>query len=204
MTKIKICGLTRREDVAAVNQWLPDYVGLVFCSSRRQVTPVQAALLKAGLDTRIKAVGVFVNEPIVTIVKLCNTGVIDLVQLHGDENAAYLRELKSHLDCPVIKAVRVQNVAQVQQAEQMPCDWLLLDTYQKGRYGGSGKMFDHALIPDLQKQFFLAGGLENSNIARVIEKCKPTGVDLSSGVETGGFKDEEKIRQIIQTVRNLR
>ncbi|MGI5823570.1 MAG: phosphoribosylanthranilate isomerase [Dethiobacteria bacterium] len=204
MTKIKICGLTRMEDVVAVNHWLPDYVGLVFCPSRRRVTPAQAALLKAGLDTRIKAVGVFVNEPIFTIVKLCNTGVIDLVQLHGDENEAYLRGLKSHLDCPVIKAVRVQSAAQVQQAEKMPCDWLLLDTYQKGRYGGGGKMFDHTLIPVLQKQFFLAGGLKNSNIARVIKKCKPAGVDLSSGVETGGFKDEEKIRQIIQTVRSLR
>jgi phosphoribosylanthranilate isomerase len=203
MTKIKICGLTRREDIETVNRWLPDYAGFVFAQSRRQVTPEQAALLKADLDPRIKAVGVFVNAPVSSIVKLCNTGVIDVVQLHGDESEAYIKELKEQIDSPVIKAVRVQSAEQVQQAEQLSCDLLLLDTYQKGEYGGSGQTFDHALIPDLQKRFFLAGGLENNNIARAIKRCKPYGVDISSGVETDGLKDEGKIKRIIQTVRSL-
>ncbi len=203
MTKIKICGLTRKEDIEAVNRWLPDYVGFVFCQSRRRVTPEQAALLKTDLNVRIKAVGVFVNESVPSIVKLCNTCVIDVVQLHGDESEAYIMELKDQIDCPVIKVVRVQSTEQVRQAEKLSCDLLLLDTYQKAEYGGSGKTFDHSMIPLLEKRFFLAGGLENSNIARVIEKYNPYGVDISSGVETDGIKDEDKIRQIVQTVRSL-
>ncbi len=203
MTKIKICGLTRKEDIAAVNRWLPDYAGFVFCQSRRRVTPERAVFLKADLDSRIQAVGVFINEPVYSIVELCNTCVIDVVQLHGDESEAYIRELKSRIDCPVIKAVRVRSAEQVRRAEQLSCDLLLLDTYQKTEYGGSGKTFDHSMIPLLEKRFFLAGGLKNDNISLIIEKYNPYGVDISSGVETDGLKDETKIRQIIQTVRSL-
>jgi phosphoribosylanthranilate isomerase len=203
MTKIKICGLTRQKDIASVNRWLPDYIGFVFCQSRRQVTPQQAGLLRAGLHAPIKAVGVFVNEPLVSVVKLCNSGVIELVQLHGDEDEAYISKLKKQINCPVMKAVRVQNMEQIRQAENLPCDVLLLDTYQKAQYGGSGKTFDYAMIPSLHKPFFLAGGLKNSNITQAIERCKPYGVDISSGVETDGFKDENKTRQMIQTVRSL-
>lgn len=203
MAKIKICGLTRKADIESVNRWLPDYTGFVFGPSCRRVTPEQAEILKAGLDFRIKAVGVFVNEPVLSIAKLCNAGVIDLVQLHGDESEEYIRELKEQTDCPVIKAVRVQNAEQVLQAEKLSCDSLLLDTYQKGQYGGSGKSFDYSIIPSLRKRFFLAGGLKDSNIVQVIKKYNPYGVDISSGVETDGIKDDDKIRQIIQTVRSL-
>ena len=203
MTKIKICGLTRKRDIESVNRWLPDYAGFVFSQSSRRVMPEQAGLLKAGLDPRIKAVGVFVNEPVCFIVKLCNAGVIDVVQLHGDESEEYVRELKHQTDCLIIKAVRVQSAEQVLRAEKLSCDFLLMDTYQKGQYGGSGKTFDYSMIPFLNKRFFLAGGLENSNIVQAIEKCRPYGVDLSSGVETDGIKDENKISQIIQKVRKL-
>ncbi len=203
MTKIKICGLTRRGEIKAVNRWRPDYVGFVFCESRRQVTRLQASMLKADLDSRIKATGVFVNEPILSIVELCHKGVIDVVQLHGDESQAYISELKTHIDCPVIKAVRVQSADQIRGAERLPCDWLLLDTYQNGRYGGTGKGFDYGMIPSLRKQFFLAGGLDYSNIELAIQQCNPYGVDISSGVETDGVKDRDKIRKIIQKVRNL-
>lgn len=203
MTKIKICGLTQKEDIESVNRWLPDYIGFVFSKSPRQVTPEQARLLQADLDPRIKAAGVFVNEPIFSIVELCTAGIIDLIQLHGDESESYITELKNQIDCPVIKAVRVQCAKQVRQAEKLSCDWLLLDTYQKGQYGGSGKIFDYAMIPFLQKRFLLAGGLKNCNIARAIKKCNPYGVDISSGVETNGLKDDNKIRQIIRTVRSL-
>ncbi len=186
-----------------MNRWLPDYIGFVFCESRRQVTPKQAGLLKAGLDDRIKAAGVFVNEPLNSIIQLCKNGIIDVVQLHGDESEAYIRELKEQIDCPVVKAVRVRSSEQIRQAENLSCDLLLLDTYQKGQYGGSGKTFDYALIPNLQKSFFLAGGLDNRNIAQAIRACHPYGVDISSGVETDGLKDDVKIRQIIQTIRSL-
>ena len=203
MTKIKICGLTRKEDIESINRWRPDYIGFVFCASRRQVTPEQAGFLKAGLDDRIKAAGIFVNEPVISIIELCNTGVIDVVQLHGDEDEAYIKTLKDQIECPVIKAVRMQSAGQVLQAEKLSCEFLLLDTYQKGQYGGSGKMFDYAMIPILQKRFFIAGGLNSSNIAQAIRACNPYGVDISSGVETNGIKDEGKIKEIIQTVRSL-
>jgi phosphoribosylanthranilate isomerase len=203
MTKIKICGLTRKEDIDSVNRWLPDYIGFVFCQSRRQVTPEQAGLLKSGLDNRIKVTGVFINESLNSIINLCRSGVIDIVQLHGDENETYIKELKDLIDCPVIKAIRVQSSNQILQAEKLSCDYLLLDTFQKGQYGGSGITFDYAIIPVLQQQFFLAGGLDCSNIAQAIRACNPYGVDISSGVETAGLKDENKIRQIIQTVRSL-
>lgn len=213
MTQIKICGLTRKEDIAAVNRWLPDYIGFVFAASRRQVTPKQADMLKSGLDHRIKAVGVFVNETVQSIVSLYKAGIIDAVQLHGDEDADFIASLQTLLNtdvaqkerpaCPVIKAVRVQSTQKILQAQDLPCHLLLLDTFQKGEYGGSGEVFDHSLIPPLAKPFFLAGGLDCCNIANVVRKYRPFGVDVSSGVETNGIKDEAKIRLLIETVRTL-
>ena len=202
MTKIKICGLTQKKDIESVNRWLPDFVGFVFCrGSRRQVTATQASFLKTELDSRIKAIGVFVNEPVDSIVKLYSSQVIDGVQLHGHESEDYIVELKKRIDCPIIKAVRVQSMEQILQAEKLSCDLLLLDTYQTGQYGGSGKTFDYAIIPILKKRFFLAGGLKNSNIAQAIQTCRPYGVDISSGVETDGRKGNDKIKQIIETIR---
>ncbi|MBK5253928.1 MAG: phosphoribosylanthranilate isomerase [Peptostreptococcaceae bacterium] len=203
MTQIKICGLTRIEDIDAVNRWLPNYIGFVFAKSRRQVTPNMAHYLKGRLDLRIKAVGVFINEPILSIVKLIEDGIIDIVQLHGDENEDYIKKLKQKTTCPIIKAVRVQTTEQILQAEQLSCDMLLLDSYKEGQYGGSGKNFDCSLIPHLQKPFLLAGGLKIENIEQMALKCKPFGVDISSGVETDGKKDENKIRQIIETISNI-
>jgi len=203
MIRIKICGLTREEDIAAVNRCLPDYIGFVFAESRRQVSPGQARLLKAKLDKRIKAVGVFVNESIEAIAAQCNAGTIDLVQLHGDEGEDFVLELKQRVDCPVIKAVRVKNPEQLLAAQTLPCDLLLLDTYSEGQYGGSGLTFDHSLIPELQKPFFLAGGLHLDNVEQAVKDSHPWGVDISSGVESKGIKDEVKIRAIIARVRKL-
>lgn len=203
MTKIKICGLTREEDIAAANRYLPDYIGFVFVESRRQVTPEQAHHLKKGLDPQIKAVGVFVNASLENIAALCGAGTIDLVQLHGDESSDYIRALKEKTTCPVIKAVRVQSPQQILQAQSLPCDLLLLDACQAGQYGGSGTAFDRSLIPPLYKPFFLAGGLDRVNIAQAIQECHPFGVDMSSGVETNGVKDEIKIRDIIAIIRSL-
>ena len=202
MTRIKICGLSRTEDIAAVNRWLPDYIGFVFASeSRRRVTPEQARILKEGLDSRIKAFGVFTNAPLQAIVELCEAGIIDIVQLHGDETEEFICVLKQKTSCPIIKAIQVQSSEQILHAKRLSCDLLLLDTFEKGKFGGSGKTFDHSLIPVMQKPFFLAGGLHNGNIAQVISRCHPFAVDVSSGVETDGAKDESKIRQIIETVR---
>lgn len=202
MSKIKICGLRRTEDILAVNEYLPDYIGFVFSQSRRQVTAEQARLLKEKLNPKIKAAGVFVNEPVSFIAKLVEKGVIDLVQLHGDEDGAYIRLLKREVSRPVIKAVRVQSVEQINRAQRLPCDYLLLDAYSKNAYGGTGDKFRWDIIPqNLSKPFFLAGGINESNIARAVKEARPYCIDVSSGAETGGFKDKEKIKQIINIVR---
>jgi phosphoribosylanthranilate isomerase len=200
--KIKICGLTRIADVDAVNAALPDFVGFVFADSRRKVGFAEAAALRKRLDARIRAVGIFVDADPGHIVRLCESGVIELVQLHGNEDAEYIIKLKNAADCPVIKAVRMQSPAQVRSAEALPCDWLLLDTFRPDAAGGTGEAFDHTLIPALKKPFFLAGGLNAGNLKKAAALAhKPFCLDVSSGAETGGLKDAAKIREIVRIVR---
>lgn len=201
MTKIKLCGMTRPEDVEAANRCRPDFIGFVFASSRRQVTPEQAAWLRTRLAPGIRAAGVFVNAPLEQIEELWKEKVIDLVQLHGDEDNNFLKKLKERVQAPVIRAVRVQTAEQVVQAEQTACDALLLDAAAAGQYGGSGRRFDLSLIPPLQKPFFVAGGLDESNVIQVIKRCRPWGVDVSSGIETDGKKDPEKMARLVRLVR---
>lgn len=206
-TKVKICGLKRREDIEMVNRYRPDFAGFVFAQSRRRVTEEEAALLRQQLDGTIPAAGVFVNAPQEQILRLVRRQVIQLVQLHGDEDQAYILELQERMKeiaakIPVIRAVRVQSAEQVQKEEQGPADYLLLDTYRKGVYGGSGKAFDKRLVPKLFKPYFLAGGLTPDNVAENISRCHPWAVDVSSAVETDGVKDGEKIRVFIERVRS--
>ncbi len=199
---VKICGLTRMADIDAVNGALPDFIGFVFADSRRKVGFEDASALKQQLNPRIRAVGVFVDAEPDDIVRLRRSGVIDLVQLHGGEDADYIKKLKAAADCPVIKAVRVRSAQQVLAAETLPCDYLLLDTYRKNVHGGTGENFDYALIPELKKPFFLAGGLNAGNIKKAAALAqKPFCLDISSGVETNGAKDALKIREIVKIVR---
>lgn len=214
MTRIKICGLKRPEDVDYVNQYLPDYAGFVFAGSKRKVTDEQAEELSRKLDERITPVGVFVNEPAEHIVSLVKKGIIRVVQLHGDEDETYilkLRELLKEADkesdnrkeaIKIIKAVRVRSREQILEAAKLPCDYLLLDTWQKDAYGGCGKQFDKSLIPsELTVPYFLAGGLSAENIQENIKTCHPYAVDVSSAVETDGNKDRKKIQEFIERVR---
>jgi len=200
MCRIKICGLSREQDIEAVNMALPDYAGLVFAESKRQVSREQAKLLRSLLDERILSVGVFVNADLHEVARLCQEEIIDLIQLHGEEDALYMTALRQKVANPIIKAVRVQSTKQILEVQKMPCDYLLLDNFDKGVYGGSGQSFDHSLIPKLTKPFFLAGGLNTSNIAAAAE-ARPYCLDISSGVETGGFKDKDKIAAIVSIVR---
>ena len=193
--RIKICGLSRIGDVEAVNRVRPDYIGFVFAQSRRQVGATWAASLKRALDPRIQAVGVFVNAPVSEIVRLTDVGTIQIIQLHGDEDEDYIRELKRQTAAPVIKAVRVRNGDDILRAEQLSCEYLLLDTYTKGQYGGSGRVF-----PPLQKPFFLAGGISLENVHEA-QNSRPYCLDVSSAVETEGRKDPEKIRRMVEAVR---
>ena len=200
MSKIKICGLSRLQDIDAVNEALPDYIGFVFAPSPRQVGTMQASALKKTLDRRIQAVGVFVDADIDKVAALALDGVIDMIQLHGHEDALYIRKLKRAVSVPVIKAVRVKRAEQIMEAQPLDCDYLLLDTWQKGVQGGSGLTFDWSLIPRDIKPYFLAGGLNAQNILRAAQ-LKPYCLDVSSGAETDGIKDKDKIIKLVQQIR---
>ncbi len=201
MTKIKICGLSRKADILAVNEALPDYIGFVFAKSRRQVSEETALALKELLRPEILSVGVFVNEEVDRIRHLCSRGIIDIVQLHGDETASYIHQLRGSINSPIIKAIRVSGRDAIKDAETIPCDYLLLDTYQKQQHGGTGESFDWSLIPKLSQPYFLAGGIGCENVMDAINQMKPYCVDVSSSVETEGYKDAAKIKEIVQLVR---
>lgn len=204
MSRIKICGVKRREDIEIVNKYKPDYIGFVFADTFRKVDFDTARQLKASLDRSIQAVGVFVNEPIESIERLCKCRVIDVIQLHGDEDGEYIRRLRAAVSCNIIKGVRVRSKEQILQEEHKDCDFLLLDAYKKDVYGGTGKKFNWDLIPkSLAKKYFLAGGLDVTNVAEAIKALRPFCVDVSSSVETDGVKDESKIREIIEKVRSV-
>ena len=203
MTKIKICGLTRTEDIEMVNEFLPDYIGFVFAKSRRQVSAEQAKELKNKLRPAIKAVGVFVNEKPENIAEIANQGIIDLIQIHGDEDAAYCAQLRKLTQAPIIKVVRVEHEDDLAGIEEFDCDYYLFDTLSSKEYGGTGKAFDHSLLhnKEIKKPFFVAGGLNQDNVAAVIEVIKPFGVDTSGGVETDGIKDVNKIKEFTKQGR---
>ncbi|HEX2925534.1 MAG TPA: phosphoribosylanthranilate isomerase [Ruminiclostridium sp.] len=202
--KIKICGLTRPQDIEYVNEALPDYIGFVFAKSRRQVTPQSADELRHRLDYRIKAVGVFVNENINQIASLCRNGIIDLVQLHGDENVEYISALRKEIKIPVIKAVRVRDSESLKASCSIHCDYLLLDTFSGNEYGGTGKAFDWKLISGMGKPFFLAGGISLDNAENAIKTVRPFCLDTSSSVETDNVKDRDKIINLVNLVRSVK
>lgn len=202
MTKIKICGLKRAEDISIVNEYRPDYIGFVFAGTKRFITDEQAENLKHLLSPEIQSVGVFVNDDIKHIVKLANTNIIDVIQLHGDETNEYITTLRTYTDKEIIKAVRVKNEESIQNAMKYQTDYLLFDTYVKDSYGGTGKSFDRTLINKKMDKYFLAGGLGPENLKAVLMECNPFAVDLSSGVETDGIKDKEKIKEVIEIVKN--
>ncbi len=197
MVKVKICGLSRPCDIEAVNEVKPEYIGFVFAESRRKVTPQQALELRKMLGPDIIPVGVFVDEKAENIVSLMQNGIIDAVQLHGSENEKYIEKLKVLIKKPIIKAIAVQNEGDVQKWAATSADYLLLDN--KG--GGAGLSFNWNLIGKTDKPFFLAGGMNLENIKKAIEETNPFAVDVSSGVETDGFKDPEKIKEFIKRVR---
>ena len=198
MSKVKICGLSRIAEIEAANRILPDYIGFVFAPSRRRIDIKTAARLKAKLDPRIKAVGVFVNEDIRTISEIYQNGTIDLVQLHGDEEDFYIGRLKKICAAPVIKAV---SVGEGLPALPGKADYLLFDTVS-GQRGGTGRTFDWHILKEYHElPYFLAGGLSLENVGEAIHMLAPFGVDVSSGVETEGIKDIEKMEDFVRLVR---
>ena len=198
MTKIKICGLSRTEDIETVNRLQPEFIGWVFAESRRKVEVKTASQLRKNLDPQIEAVGVFVNENIDTITKIYQDRIIDIVQLHGDEDDAYIRQLQAHCACRVIKAV---GIGETLPSLPIAPDYLLFDTRSAQR-GGLGQTFDWNILKEYTGlPFFLAGGLSMENVTDAIHLLAPWCVDVSSGVETQGVKDADKMEKFVCLVR---
>ena len=201
MTRIKICGLTREEDIAAVNRLAPEYIGFVFWPySKRALSDEQARLLKQKLDPAITAVGVFVDDDISHIRKLVDDRTIDAVQLHGSEDEEYIRALKKEISCPVIKAVRIKDGNIPAGAMMQDIDHILFDAGM-----GDGRSFDWNIILRSELDLasvFLAGGLDPENVREAVMKIHPFAVDVSSGVETGRFKDADKMEAFVRAVRS--
>ncbi|MBQ9165962.1 MAG: phosphoribosylanthranilate isomerase [Oscillospiraceae bacterium] len=198
MTKIKLCGLSRQQDIEAANELKPEYIGFVFApKSRRYVSRETAAALKGKLHPDIKAVGVFVNEEPETVAALLRDGIINIAQLHGTETEDYIRRLRTQTEKPIIKAFRIDTARDVLTAESSSADYILLDSGA----GGTGTSFDWALIRHIHRPYFLAGGLGIGNVADAIRTLKPYAVDVSSGIETDGWKDKRKMQEFVTIIR---
>ena len=196
MTKIKLCGLSRIEDIQTANKLKPDYVGFVFAErSKRRVSPLKATELKSKLDPEVKAVGVFLDDNLDLVAAMLNLGIVDLVQLHGSEDEAYIEKVRSITNKPIIKAF-INSIDDVKAAESSTADYILLDGGK-----GSGKAFDWTLLKDIKRPYFLAGGLNPDNAADAVRKLKPYSVDVSTGIETDGLKDAEKMAAFVSAVR---
>lgn len=203
MTRIKICGMRRVDDILYVNKYRPDHAGFILSEGfKRTIGFDTFCELDSRLDKDIKRVGVFVNEPTENILKYY-ADKLDVIQLHGDENAEYISKLRKNCGCEIWKAVRVKCADDIAKADALPVHKLLIDSFSAGSYGGTGKRVDLDIFSqvNISKPFFLAGGLNEENVCEAIEKVNPYGVDFSSSVETDGWKDENKIKRIVETIR---
>ncbi len=198
MTKIKLCGLRQLCDIEYANEILPEYIGFIFAKeSKRYISPEDAYTLRKYLNNAIAPVGVFRNDDMKVISKLANDGIIDIIQLHGNEDEEYIKQLRTLTDATIIKAFQIKNISDINKANECSVDYVLLDSS-----GGSGETFDHSFICDIKRDFFLAGGMSAGNIAEIIRKFRPFAVDVSSAIETvAGNKDKEKMAEFVSAVR---
>ena len=195
MVKVKFCGLKRPCDIAWANELHPDYAGFVFAGTKRRVSDETAAALRRELDPSIPAVGVFVDDELPHMASLVKKGVIQLIQLHGQEEDALVQQLQTELGVPVIKAFSIANQDDIQRAVESRADYILLD---QGK-GGTGKAFDWSLLKEIDRPYFLAGGLTPQNAAQAA-KLRPYALDVSSGIETDGVKDRDKMTLFMTTL----
>ena len=217
--KVKMCGISKVETIPAVVEAKPDYMGLVFAPSKRQVTVDQAKILveelhrgyakKYGSDTEhdkndtIKTVGVFVNETVDNLVTIANEANLDAVQLHGDEDETFIQSLKERTNVEVWKAIQIRTAADTEKWIDSSADMLLFDAYHKHERGGTGDVFDWSSLDAFERPFMLAGGIDSTNVARAIRTVRPYGIDISSGIETNGVKDDEKITAFTKIVKSI-
>ena len=223
--KVKMCGISKVETIPAVVEAKPDYMGLVFAPSKRQVTVDQAKTLVEELHKQyanrynrdaeqysnqtlihqefIKTVGIFVNETLDNLVTIATEVNLDAVQLHGDEDEAFIQSLKGRTNVEVWKAVQIRSAADAEAWIDSSADMLLFDAYHKDERGGTGEVFDWSCLDEFERPFMLAGGIDSTNVARAIRTVRPYGIDISSGIETEGVKDDEKIKAFTNIVRTI-
>ena len=242
--KVKMCGISKVETIPAIVDAKPDYMGLVFAPSKRQVTVEQAKTLVDELHKqyettygeatvqmntdiaqdsqdsqdsqnsqefvqgnsnfeKIKTVGVFVNETVENLLKIAEEVKLDVIQLHGDEDETFIQSLKECTNVEVWKAVQVRSAADAEKWINSSADMLLFDAYHKDERGGTGEVFDWSSLDEFERPFMLAGGMDSTNVARAIRTVRPYGIDISSGIETEGVKDDEKIKAFTNIVRTI-
>ena len=221
--KVKMCGISKVETIPAVVEAKPDYMGLVFAQSKRQVTVDQAKILVSELHKQyanrynrdviqwsndvvqefIKTVGIFVNETLENLVTIATDANLDAVQLHGDEDEAFIKALKEKTDVEVWKAVQIRSSTDAEAWIDSSADMLLFDAYHKDERGGTGEVFDWSCLDEFERPFMLAGGIDSTNVAHAIRTVRPYGIDISSGIETDGVKDDKKIKAFTNIVRTI-
>ena len=223
--KVKMCGISKIETIPAVIEANPDYMGLVFAPSKRQVTVEQAKTLVEELHKQyanrynrdaeqysnqtlihqefIKTVGIFVNETLENLVTIATEVNLDAVQLHGDEDEAFIQSLKERTNVEVWKAVQIRSAADAEAWIDSSADMLLFDAYHEDERGGTGEVFDWSCLDEFERPFMLAGGIDSTNVARAIRTVRSYGIDISSGIETDGVKDNEKITAFTKLVRTI-
>ena len=196
-TELKFCGMRREADILAANACLPDYIGFVFAAgARRAVSPETARKLRGALDSRIRVVGVFVDQSPAYIAELAAMVPLDVIQLHGSESEVMVEEIRRRTGKPVWRAFQVTAPAVLTAAAATGADGILLDSGK-----GSGKTFAWEWLRDFSRPYMLAGGLDIENVGEAIKTFSPRGVDVSSALETDGQKDPEKMRTFAEAVR---
>ena len=223
--KVKMCGISKIETIPAVIEANPDYMGLVFAPSKRQVTVEQAKTLVEELHKQyanrynrdaeqysnqtlihqefIKTVGIFVNETLDNLVTIATEVNLDAVQLHGDEDEAFIQSLKERTNVEVWKAIQIRTAADTEKWIDSSAEMLLFDAYHKDERGGTGEVFDWSSLDAFERPFMLAGGIDSTNVARAIRTVRPYGIDISSGIETNGMKDDKKITAFTKIVKSI-
>ena len=197
-TKIKLCGMMNPPDVITAMDLKVDYVGFILSEGFRRTIPLGTFCeLESYLQgSSVKKVGVFVNEPIEGIMEYYEES-LDVIQLHGQEDARYIRTLRQHTKKPIIKAFKITSAEDVQMANESIADYVLLDSGT-----GTGKTFDHSLIEGIDRPYFLAGGLTVQNVKEAIQSLHPYAVDASSCLETDGRKDKSKMTEFVRAIRS--
>ena len=196
-TEIKICGLSKLEDIIAVNKFGADYAGFVFYKkSKRYVDSYKAGELIELLRSDIKSVGVFLDEPIDSVINTARISGVEMIQLHGHESEEYVEYVKRTLGRQVIKAYKASEDGALAKAAVSNADYVMIDSG-----AGSGKKFDWNILKGFKRDYFLAGGLDPESVGEAISLLEPFAVDVSSGVETDGIKNEKKIADFIKAVK---